>query len=153
VISVSIYGKGLSTCIFVPWKYIVVLCFASGFMRKCRSNSNLYYRHLSNTDTSSINAPLYYRHFSKNIVLFAVGGVLAACQLRDDLLIAGYANGKTCLWNIESNWQHSLQASAEVHQDPSKASVECVAVLDNVCATAFSCGGLFFCTNGNGTLY
>jgi hypothetical protein len=43
VISVSIYGKGLSTCIFVPWEYIVVLCFASGFMRKCRSNSNLYY--------------------------------------------------------------------------------------------------------------
>ncbi|XP_028400465.1 F-box/WD repeat-containing protein 8-like [Dendronephthya gigantea] len=68
------------------------------------------------------------------------GGVLTACQLYGDVLIAGYANGKTCLWNVETNRQHSLEPSAEVHQDPSKASVECVAGLGSVCATAFTCG-------------
>ena len=76
----------------------------------------------------------------------SLGGVLTACQLQNDLLIAGYANGKTCLWNVESNCQHSLEATAEVHQDPSKASVECVAALGDVCATAYSCGGLIMNT-------
>lgn len=70
--------------------------------------------------------------------------MLTACGLIEDVLIAGYANGKTCLWNVESNWQSSLAASAEAIQNPSNASVECVTVLGNICAAAFSSGELCF---------
>ncbi|XP_046841165.1 F-box/WD repeat-containing protein 8-like [Xenia sp. Carnegie-2017] len=45
------------------------------------------------------------------------GGMLTACGLIEDVLIAGYANGKTCLWNVESNWQSSLAASVEAIQN------------------------------------
>lgn len=91
-----------------------------------------------------IQAGLQSTHIVNQIMhimsVFLLGGILSACKLHGDVLIAGYANGKTCLWNVESNWHHSLQASAEVHQNPSETNVECVAVLDNICSSAFGSG-------------
>ena len=73
-------------------------------------------------------------------MLMFSGRALSACQMYNNVLIAGYVNGKTCLWNVESNWKHSLEPAPEVLQDPAKASVECVSVVGNVCATGFTCG-------------